>query len=399
MGTTLTNWQLDITGFEKEQALDEIRALFRREGYEVSDNADDTDMVMYLLYNPNSRWLAICEKDLSATSMKDLKSRALKLARHFGTCAIASMVYDSDVLAMYLHNATTQKKDLVVLDPENGYLDELGYNPKTSKGKAEFWAAALGCDAAALKALWEKEYVFAEQQLNDIGDVLGVADTAGFYVFEEQDKEHWIKDYELITLPLKSLLKGAPPYEIIKEGPAIIGVLQGTNSLIWNEYATFCFLNKGGPHTGAYFYLESPLFADHDFDFSEVTIERRKVFNGNNNSYYTEDLIVHTAAFQKEKSQDGSKWFMTAYFPDFPIPEGVKVNYETQSTWRKVMDVTHARKMTVHFDMRGDNTIRGRVRAFLMPINGMAGIKHSGHGADLISRDEHDKNIQDLMKR
>ena len=398
MGTTLTNYHLDVSGYSKEQIQERMIMLYRSEGFELQQYETDADMVLYMLFNQSQKWMAICEKDVPSVPIKDLKRRTRTFAECFKTCAIGGMVYDSDVLIMYLHSYTSNNKDFVVLDLENGYQEELGYNRKTSKGKQNIWSTTLGCDEKSLKALWDSEYTFAEERLSDIGKMIGFADTAGFFVFDEEDQECWPKGHELIALPFRSLLKSCPPFEIIKEGVAVIRPHFGNVYTIWNEQQCFSFQNVGGPHTGACFILESESFSNHDFDFSEATIERRKTFNGSISASYPDDYIIHNATFEKVAAPDKTICFMRASFQDFPIPEGIKVNYQTQSTWRKIDDTQFERTIIVRFYLRGDDTITGHMRAFLVPINGAESVDHHGHNTTLIRRDEHDRQIHERFQ-
>ena len=92
MGTTLTNYHLDVSGYSKEQIQERMIMLYRSEGFELQQYETDADMVLYMLFNQSQKWMAICEKDVPSVPIKDLKRRTRTFAECFKTCAIGGMV-------------------------------------------------------------------------------------------------------------------------------------------------------------------------------------------------------------------------------------------------------------------------------------------------------------------
>lgn len=305
------------------------------------------------------------------------------------------MVYDSDALAMSLYSVPLKKDNLVVIDDENEYAEELEYNPKTSKGNASIWCAAAGLEnPEVFKSLWAGKYAFAEDKLREIGNLLGFGETACCSPEQPEGRDGYL--YK--ELAFYSLQEKLPPYSIITEGPPVIDIRSGCSNMVWNERECISFHNTGGPYTGAYFYLQSDLFATEEFEFSEVTLERWKEFKQPSEYSFGRDQIIHSALFEKKQLPDG-RWIMLARFPDFPIPEGIRVNYETAKTWRRISDEIHARTMIVRFVISGDETIRGRVRIHLMPMNDDNTVKHYGSSAEFISREEYNAKIEASFAR
>jgi hypothetical protein len=77
---------------------------------------------------------------------------------------------------------------------------------------------------------------------------------------------------------------------------------------------------------------------------------------------------------------------MIARFPDFPIPEGIRENYGNAKTYKQADEELYAREMLVRFTISGDETIRGKVRVHLMPLNDDKAVLHYGYNAEFISR-------------
>lgn len=131
------------------------------------------------------------------------------------------MVYDSDALAMSLYSVPLKKDNLVVIDDENEYAEELEYNPKTSKGNASIWCAAAGLEnPEILKSLWAGKYAFAEDKLREIGNLLGFGETACCSPEQPEGRDGYL--YK--ELAFYSLQEKLPPYSIITEGPPVIPV-------------------------------------------------------------------------------------------------------------------------------------------------------------------------------
>jgi hypothetical protein len=271
MGLNLLNYHVDIGAHSLEQAAERLTKALHSQGYEQTQDQEGASMTFRLLHKPGTKWLAICEKGVESLPVSDMKKETRSLAIIFASTAVCSMVYDSDVLAMSLYSVPLKKNNIVVLDEDNVYEEELAYNPRTSKGSASIWCAALGLDnPKTLKSLWAGDYVFAEDKLCEIGNLLGFGDTACYSPEQPEAPDGYLYK-ELAFVSLKEKL---PPYSIITEGPPAINFRSYSRHMVLNERACIAFHNTGGPYTGAYFYLQSDLFAAEQFEFSEVTLER-----------------------------------------------------------------------------------------------------------------------------
>ncbi len=383
MGLNLLNYHVDIGPHSLEQAAELLTNALRSQGYERIQEAEGADMVFDLLHKSGTKWLAICEKGVECLSISDMKKEVRTLAHIFSSTAVCSMVYDSDVLAMALYSVPPKKNNLVVMDDENKYAEDLEYNPKTSKGNASIWCAAAGLEnPAILKSLWAGEYVLAENKLREIGNLLGFGETACCSPEQPERPDGYLHK----ELAFSSIQSKMPPYSIITEGPPVINFRIFCTHMVLNERTCLSFHNSGGPHTGACFYLQSDLFATEALKFSEVTLARWKEFKQPSEYTFGIDKIIHTASFIKTQLPDG-KWVMIAHFPDFPIPEGIRENYRTAKTWKQTDDARYAREMTVRFTISGDETIRGKVRVHLLPLNDDNNV-HRGYIAEIINRRE-----------
>jgi hypothetical protein len=160
-------------------------------------------------------------------------------------------VYDSDALAMSLYSVPLKKDNLVVIDDENEYAEELEYNPKTSKGthlygvlrqdsRSGNFEIDLGrqirvCGGQAPRN-WKFAWVWRNRLL-----FAGATRGRDGYLYKE--------------LAFYSLQEKLPPYSIITEGPPVIDIRSGCSNMFWNERECISFHYTGGPYTGAYFYL------------------------------------------------------------------------------------------------------------------------------------------------
>ncbi len=397
MGSSYTIWHVDVSDLSEKTMVSMVETLLQKEGYAPCEDSTPECKTIFLLHKPGTRWMTLWDQDTSTLSIKDLKKRTQQLSKHFQTTAIASMVYASDVTAMYVHSASLNRQDLVVLDPGQGYAAEIGYNPRTCAGKPSIWRAVLGCDAHALRGLWDQEETFAEEKLSKIHKLLGLDDPSNSILICEQQPAVAPLGYTLTKRTFK-LPHKKETAKLQHLGPPIIDWKSGTLYVVWNEQTVFSFLNRGGPETGLYFFLESPLFETHDFLFSEVTIMRRKIFRGNINRFHPEDYLCQKAHLQKEVSTDCKSVRMVARFDDFPIPEGLPAHLESSLSPQKAMDAWYEREILVYVTIYGDEQLQSDISAFLVPIHTTEEAKHRGQFAQLIDRNRLHAKIQEGMK-
>ena len=366
MGRSFVSYQLNIARYTKESAIEKLVSLYGNEGFRICPDDSDAHFALYVLYKPNSPWLAICELDVESLPIMELKKSTLRFARHFKSLAIGSMVYNSDVLIMDLECMNPHQSDLIVIDPEQGYQDELGYNPKATAGKAKSWVGAMGCNEQELKSLWEMERSFADDQLIEIGGLFGFGETADFFVIEKFLEYSRPEGYELIKLPFTSIKQLLPPFEIVTVGsPRFEPQKKRISDLSCNREVFLTFSNQGGPRTGVLLSFELPKAVGDNIHYSDIAIARKRICTPD---YDPNDMIIHQASVERHLSQDSKMWVVTASFPDFPIPEGVRVHYENASNWKRISDAQFLRWITIRFTWSGNTNVSEFVRISLNPI-------------------------------
>ena len=366
MGRSFVSYYVKTKGKEKREVIGLLESLYTKNGYDICLDLDKSDIVLYLFYPQDEQWVVVQEKDILSVPVQSIKSETNRLSRHFKSTVIAGMVYNSDVLIMGLCDALTGQRDVVVFDQEQSYMRELCYNPKNSTGNASKWAAVCGCDVNDLKEVWKREYIFADEKLVDIERVLGLGKEIDHSMHMEGSENHLSSFGELIKIGFRSNRKFSQPYEIIREGNSSIGSHISIPQITSGKKYFITYANQGGPCVGLSFYLESPLFQGNDIYFSEVFAERKK---DTKKSISPDNKIVHRSSFQKIQTEDG-RFLARAFFPDFPIPEGIKVNrYETMKEVDKIESLRFSHSIGIRFSLEWNGYLEGKMKAFIVPVD------------------------------
>jgi len=220
MGSTFVNIQVHARDPETRARLDGVGACLRRvlreDGFLPVEAEQAIDRSILVATGPN--WIGVYD-ELCDEQRQDVAQRlASELSRQLETDVVTILVHDSDVLWLELFGSGT------LLDGFNNNPDYFGKvssdERKSVLGRPEQWSAVLapGTPSAALRAIWRKRKLFAEDTLQETAALLGLdANQArvGFRYLQQGDAE--LGDTPLIRLDFRHAVR--PAHEIRTEGP------------------------------------------------------------------------------------------------------------------------------------------------------------------------------------
>jgi hypothetical protein len=320
MGATFGNIHIyNHLNLSKEVLIDKLIEGLKGFDYELSSQ-NPADLNMKLIYNPSGKWVCIYDDEIESIEMNDLKRIGNFYHKLFMADVVASQVFDSDVLFMYMKG---KKTDLYVSNPyENEELSE-SHDYLLSKRSIGKWKHLLENQYQEddLLQVWKKDYVFAEEKLVEIGKLIGFDEllaTNGYSYFEDI-KDEIPNNYETISL---SFIDKSKRFRITyKDGLPILKRYGWANFVeIEDKCSDFSFINDGGKTRGLVIEITS---IDTDLiNFESITISQREKIHYPEGSYGFEIMNVHTAKLNKVDEKQ-----CNALFDDLVIAPGIIVEY------------------------------------------------------------------------
>jgi hypothetical protein len=320
MGATFGNIHfINQHNLSKEVLIDQLIEGFKVLDYELSSQ-NPADLNMKVIYNPSTKWVCIYEDEIESIEMDNLKRIGNFYQKLFMTDVIISQVFDSDTLFMYLKG---KKTDLYVCDPyENDEISDR-HDYQMSKSSIGKWKHLLvnKYQEDDLLLVWEKDYVFSEDKLAEIGKLIGFDEilAKNGYSYFEDIKDQIPNNYETISL---SFFNRDKRFRITyKEGLPILKRYGWANFVeIEDKYSHFSFINDGGKTRGLV--IEIASIDTELINFESVNISQREKTQYLDGSYGFESINVHTARLNKVDDKR-----CKAIFDDLDIAPGVNVEY------------------------------------------------------------------------
>lgn len=188
MGTFLSNIQVFTGVQDSTKLLEELVLAVRNrlvgDEYEETDNAESVDRSLILQIS-SDRWISVYDQRLDEQDMDAMDTLGTSISASAGVPAIGSLVHDSDLLFMRLYR-NGRMADTIIndLDLFNEMFE--GSRPRKRNGLPSKWAEVCspGVNPAELKAIWEKERVFAEDALVLAAELLDIPTEAAMRGYE-----------------------------------------------------------------------------------------------------------------------------------------------------------------------------------------------------------------------
>ena len=168
MGTTFTTIQIrSPQPADPEQLREKLSKYMEKKGL-IPTTAEKAQFSYRLAFSGDGSWATLSSPELGVDP-DSINSEAQGLATAMKTCCIATSVFDSDFLFLYLYNAPTEQEDIVAIGDPDEVSEMLGMDYTAVRGKPECWNPFLaeGKTWEQLSGVWNSSHVFAEDALSE----------------------------------------------------------------------------------------------------------------------------------------------------------------------------------------------------------------------------------------
>ncbi|MFC5530416.1 hypothetical protein [Cohnella yongneupensis] len=212
MGTFLSNIQVFAAEHDRIKLLEELALTLRdslvESEYEETDDPASADRSI-LVQLSSDRWISVYDQKLDEQDIDAMDRLGAVISARAGVPTVGSVVHDSDLLLLRLYrNGRTADTIINDLDIFNEMFEG---SSRKRNGLPSKWAevCAPGVNPTELKAIWEKETVFAEEALAVAAELLKIPVEAAMrgYEIEPEFSKETIMDGQVKVLHFRSKIR------------------------------------------------------------------------------------------------------------------------------------------------------------------------------------------------
>ena len=221
----------------------------------ASEKSADISFAVFSL--PSSQWFTVCENGMLFDDFNDQLDIANQLSTKLNSDTLRISCFDSDYLFLNLLNP--QKK----LDAWASVGSRAGLDIRRRTGLSA-WKAHIS-DISAFKQALKRQYVFAEELLEEISAELNLPYQQSFSVF----------DYLTETLPIGAityLYFSMPAIQASTEPPMLSHYTYELTPCTSGHPTVVSCINKGGAGKGVEIFIMGKCIEHYDITFTEVTL-------------------------------------------------------------------------------------------------------------------------------
>lgn len=341
MGQFFTNIQIRKNDtFDVDNIKDYLMEEMKKQGFELVGDESEADGTLNLYAPKEGDWISVCSDLIDFQNAEDSKKFIMPLSGKFSTDVMSVGCFDSDYLFVNLINENEKTDGWINI----GRYDEMPFLRRTALAA---WKKRIK-EMDRLKEIVHKEYVFAEEAMEALGELINLPYEQGCI------SEGTISDLkdsgDVVTLFLVMKDTGAkkelPKLEIPRYG--LTPCKEGKDSCVF-------VVNRGGKGRGIgiAFHLDSK--EDIDVMFKDVFLEY--------------DIGNHPRTcipieLEKREMTDG-RWMYWWEDRNFQIPPKVNQNLGVI----KIMNLESKREFGVRFTPFGNTRKFLDIRVTFIPLD------------------------------
>lgn len=257
MGSTFSNISIRKDPcLTAEMVTESLSAILLDRGF-IRSAKDSADISFAVFSLPSSQWFTVCENGMLFDDFNEQLDIANLLSAKLNSDVLRISCFDSDYI--YLNLLNPQKK----LDAwaSVGRSTGLGIRRRTG---VSAWKALVS-DVSKFKQALKKQYVFAEEVLEEVSAELELPQTQSFSEF----------DYLTDTLPscdITYLYFSMPASHSSTEPPTLEHYTYGLMPCTSGRPTVVSCINKGGAGKGIEIFILGKSIEHYDITFTEVTL-------------------------------------------------------------------------------------------------------------------------------
>jgi hypothetical protein len=311
-------------------------------GYSVGTDEDSGDIDVVIYSPKNGEWVSIASDAMQFKSAEDTRSEIEPFSTEFKTDAVAMACFDSDYAFMNLLNAEDKTDAWINV----GEFREIKKPRRTSIASLKRKVS----DYDRLKNALKREFVFAEEILSEVAELLGMQEGQ---VLMDTDRLDEQAEREVIRLSFidEGIMEKKPPVLQIPRFKLIPCIIDESNFVYVN--------NRGRKSKGVGIMFHGDYVENGELSIENVTLEAvpRK----------GKGLVI-PVELEKAKCSDGTT---VLYREDrnFPIPPAVSTDIPIM----RYMKLEFEREFGVRFTVKGNPRKVLDVKVMIIPLENPEG--------------------------
>ena len=324
---------------------DDFRAvlaeILRRQGFSSASSPEDADLSLSI-YDGGETWISVCADGVDFYTEQSIRGICRPLSDQMAADVLTISCFDSDCLLLNLINTHSGTDAWAKV----GKYPGLRIRSKPAK-----WHSLIE-DVSKFKALLSKPYTFAEDSLEAIEPLLGLAHWQGRFCEELLSEERFAGKIQTFYYSLPETARKAEPPRLTIPCFDRMPCKMGESRIIRAA-------NTGGRSTGLAVAFSGSYVEKEEIQFHDVQLE------------YAFDRTPRPTIplrLEKTQTQDG-QWIFYAEIPQFQIPSGVKEGLPA----RRAMDEEFKRSFGLRFTPEGNARKRLDITLHFIPLKNPAG--------------------------
>lgn len=257
MGSTFSNISIRKNSFLTQEIVAESLSTILMDRGFIRSAKDSADISFAVFSLPSSQWFTVCENGMLFDDFNEQLDIANLLSAKLNSDVLRISCFDSDYI--YLNLLNPQKK----LDAWASVGNSTGLGIRRRTGVSAW--KALVSDVSKFKQALKKQYVFAEEVLEEVSAELELPHTQSFSEF----------DYLADTLPscdITYLYFSMPASHSSTEPPTLEHYTYGLMPCTSGRPTVVSCINKGGAGKGIEIFILGKSIEHYDITFTEVTL-------------------------------------------------------------------------------------------------------------------------------
>ncbi|MBQ8831301.1 MAG: hypothetical protein IJ017_06855 [Oscillospiraceae bacterium] len=324
MGWFFSNFHVCKTAeFSKADFEAYLTELFEKQGFVSVGTSEDADLSVSV-FDIDRKWISVCSDGVDFYTKESVRDICEPISKRFNTDVLTVSCFDSDCLLLNLIN----HRDGVKACAKVGRYPEIKQRSTPAKWKG------IVENIPKFKSVLSKDYVFAEEALEEISPMLELASKQGYFCTELILENEFAEGVNTFYFTVPDTVQKAEPPLLTMPTYDLMPCEIGKNSFI-------SAVNKGGKSCGVAIAFSGNYVENEDIYFRDVQFE-----------YFFDRHPRATIPLQLEKrqTQDG-QWIYYAEIPQFQIPGKVKDGLP----FRKALVEEFKRKFGIRFTPEGDS--------------------------------------------
>lgn len=318
MGFFFSNFHVLITDERsKEHLIAALSELFGKKGFVPVENEADAD-ISVSIFDGGENWLSVCSDEFEFFDPDAAKDILEPISDRLNTFVLGVSCFDSDCLLMNLINLGLG----IDAWARVGNLPGLGIRSTPAKWKP------IVSDFNLFNDVLKKEFLFAEEALDELEPLLGLARLQGRFCFELSSEDEY-------SGAMQTLYYSLPEAASLSEPPKLTVASYPLDPCKMGESCAVSAMNLGGKSVGLEIAFSGSYVEHDEIVFRDVRLE-----------YGFGKEAWSAVSLDLKKEERAGRWLYCAELPDFSIPAKVNEHLPQLAAFQKQLELQFTLRFT-----------------------------------------------------